>query len=95
MGYSTRMYEGQREHCGGKRVNILLFKDQISNIFEQLKFEISRMEFEKLKFEILRMKKLGISEIEFKWENKPILLLCFNDGIYWYYKILIMEFIEF
>jgi hypothetical protein len=60
------MSEGQREHCGGKGVNILLFKDQISNIFEQLKFGISRMKFEKLKFEILRMKKFGISEIEFK-----------------------------
>jgi hypothetical protein len=60
------MSEGQREYCGGKRVNILLFKDQISNIFEQLKFGISTMELEKLKFEILRMKKFEISEIEFK-----------------------------
>ena len=52
------------------------------------------MKFEKLKFEILRMKIFGISEIEFKWENKPILLLCFNNEIYWYYNILIMKFIE-
>jgi hypothetical protein len=38
------MSEGQREHCGGKRINILLLKDQIFNIFEQLKFGISKNE---------------------------------------------------
>ena len=77
------MSEGQREHFGGKRVNILLFKDQIFNIFEQLKFGISRMEFEKLKFETLRMKNLG-----FQRQNLSEKLNKF------YYYVLIMKFID-
>jgi len=79
----------------GKRVNIFSFRDLNPKHLSTIKFGISRMEFEKLKFGILRMKKFGISEMEFKWENKPSLLLCFNNGIHRYYYVLLMEFMCF
>jgi hypothetical protein len=57
------MSEGQRENCGGKRINI--FHSEIKFI-TSLNNGILRMEFEKLKFGFLRMKKFGILEMKFK-----------------------------